>query len=227
MNTKQLLGRTKRARRNLALKLVLERRFKPELTAYFNKIIKEFRTFYIATGRTIDVNSFSDDTKSLLKKHYLRVSNAFSDEMRVSDVGKSMRYQKQSEEEVAGIVDASLIVYVNQKVPERGVVLDQTTMRDIDDSVIEAQTTLADDGDELTNAAIGVLASSILKRKVDSRKSTINATETQFMSESTKLVEATVVASEGSVDVENVIGALAVSVAVGTKRWASVLEIRS
>jgi hypothetical protein len=221
---KQLLGRTKRARRNLALKLVLENRFKPELRKYFNTITKEFRTFYTATGRIISPESFSGDTQALLKKHYLRVSRAFNDEMQLSFTDQKKYLKKQNEEEEQAKIDAALLLFINQVTPERSNIIDETTMKDINKSVLEAQAQLVTEEKETTNVAVAALSALLMSQKFQARETTINSTETQYMSESTKLIEASVIGSDGQINLENILAGVGLAAIVGTKSWASILD---
>ncbi len=227
MTTKQLLGRTKRARRNLALKLVLERRFFPELTAYFNEIVRNFRTLFIATGTVLTTASFNLETQLLIRRQYVRTSKAFSNEMRLAMAGsKSGDFTKQAEDdnEFDGVIAAALFAYINQEVPQTATKLNQTTTKDMMDSVQEATEQIREEGGDVNDSSVGLAASIILKRKLDARKRTIAMTETQFMGESTKAIESAVVGSEGRVDVANVIGATAVILGDITKSWASILD---
>jgi hypothetical protein len=190
-------------------------------------LTREFRTFYIATGRPITRPSFADDTRSLLKKQYIRVAKAFSNEMRLAEnPEKSFLSTKQEgeDEEFTEIVDAALLLYINQQLPGRSAALDQTTVNDMNSSIQEAQTTLAEEGSAITNLSVGTLASKNLNRKFAGRVTTINMTETQFMAESTKAIEAVVVDSEGDVDIANILGAAAVALLAAKKSWASILD---
>lgn len=227
MNAKQLLGRTKRARRNLALKLILERRFLPELTTYFNKIVRNFRILYIATGTQLPTVSFNQETKLLIRRQYIRTSKAFSNEMRLSMAGeKNIEITKQAEDEgqFDPIIGAALFAYINDQVPQTATKLNQTTTKDMDDSVKEATAQIREEGGDINDASVGLLASIILKKKLDARKTTIAMTETQFIAEATKAIEAAVVGSGGRVDVTNVIGPTAVILGDITKVWASILD---
>jgi len=231
MITKQLLGRTRRARRNLALKLVLERRFLPELSTYFNNILKSFRAILIATGEILPVTSFNDETKALLKKQYLRTTKAFSNEMRLAiDPTKSFHNfqyevkQDEGESRIDELIAAALILFTNQVTPERSQLIDQTTLDDMSNSVTEAGDELFENNQPLTNASIGIVAARKLKRKFDGRKKTIAITETQFMAESTKAIESAVISSEGEIDIGNIIPALGITLLAGSKRWASILD---
>lgn len=228
MERKQLLGRTRRARNNLALKLILERRFMPELTTYFNRLVSQFKTFYIATGQQIRQESFKDDTRALLKKQYVRVSGAFSNEMRLSeDVSKSLslkQEENQDENETSDLIDAALLIFINQKLSERSSYIDQTNLQDMNDSLVKANKEIAEEGLDPTPLVVGTLAATILKRKFEGRKKSIAMTETQYMSESTKAIEASVVASDGNVDLNNIVGSISLVTATGTKKWASILD---
>jgi len=227
MTTKQLLGRTQRARRNLALKLVLERRFFPEISAYFNAIVRSFRAVYVATGSVIVPESFENDTRSLLKKQYIRTSKAFSNEMRLAqEIPKSLPEAKQEEltQQESEAVDAALLLFINRITPERSQLIDQTNVTDMNDSIREAVNQLVQENRPLTDAAVGALAAVILKRKFDGRRTTIAMTETQFMAESTKAIEAAVVSSEGRINVGDILPAIGIAALAGNKSWASILD---
>jgi uncharacterized protein with gpF-like domain len=240
MTIKQL-ARTERARKNLALKLILERRFIPEIRKYFNKIAREFRIFYSTTGRLPRRNTFTDDTTALLRKHYIRVGKAFKDEMRLAGAPEKQAQIKQdeaipggsppekTEQEKSDITDAAILLFINNEVPARAEFINETNVRDMNDSVSQAMTQLTENGEQITNSAVATLGASILLLKFASRTNTIAMTETQFMAESTKAIEAAVELNLGDIDLDVVVstpgGALA-QTKTGTKTWASILDNR-
>lgn len=229
MTTKQLLGRTKRARRNLALKLILERRFLPELTIYFNRILRNFRTLYIATGMKLDVSTFNRETTLLIRRQYIRTAKAFSNEMRLALAGeKNIDFTKQIEEndQFDPIIDAALFAYINEQVPQTVAKINQTTTKNIADSLQQGTAQILEEGGDINERSVGLAASIVLKRKLDGRKTTISMTETQFMAESTKAIESAVVGSEGQVNPFNIIGATAIIAGAANinKSWASILD---
>jgi len=233
MPVKKQLGRTRRAKKNLALKLVLEQRFKPEISAYFNKIIKNFMAFYITTGSALRSDSYSDDTVALLKKQYIRVSRQFSREMReegsrLIDIPKALTKQNEDEidAELSAIITAALGIFIGRESKNRGALIDGTTQNNINAAIQQAQQQLADKQELQTNLAVGILAAAILKRKFKSRQNTIVATETQFIAESTKLIEVVVVANNGAVNINDVVQGTIITVIVARKQWASILDNR-
>jgi hypothetical protein len=141
------------------------------------------------------------------------------------DTQKSLNIKQDEEEQnFTDIIDAALLMYINQKVPERAGFIDQTNSADINDAIDEAQAELSSEGLPLDRVAVGSLAAILLKRKFEARKKTISMTETQFMAESTKAIEATVIANEGDINLNDVVGSIAVGAAVVNKRWASILD---
>jgi len=227
MPTKQLLGRTKRARRNLALKLVLERRFKPEVRSYFNNIVNNFLAVYVATGQTITPESFTSDTQSLLKKQYLRTSKAFSNEMRLSQekaYGQWLVKQEEDDNQFATLIDAALLTFINQVTPQRAELIVNTNIEDINTSVREATNQLVRDNRAISDESVGLLAATILRRKFQGRNTTITMTETQFMAESTKQIESGIISSGGRININDIVTSIGFGAVLGTKSWASILD---
>lgn len=229
MNTKKLLGRTKRARRNLALKLVLEKRFLPEIKSYFNTITKDFKSLYIATGEKIQPDYYNDETVALLKNQYKRVSNAFSNEMRIAATKKEIQisfYTKQEEDQqnTEDLIEAALVLFVNRSSKERSALLDDTTNKDINDAVFEATQQLEEEGKETNNLTIGLLAAILLKRKFAGRESGIALTETQFSAERTKFIEGVIITDGIEANINDAAAGRARPGTETRKRWASILD---
>ena len=239
------LNRTKRARKNLALKLILESRFQPEVRTYFNSIVRQFRTFVAATGQTLPSRAFEDETISLLTKQYKRVSKAFSSEMRTSlakrpksaDLNLEKRpstdtfnlekrpsvHTKQTQQEEDSI-NAILSIFVRDIASLRGGVIDQTTRSDMDVSLRQAVAQLTDEGEVITNVAVADRGARILKRKTMGREIAVVMTETQFSAESTKAVEAAVMTAEIEIPPTLPITSIISISTTGNKEWASVLD---
>lgn len=188
------LIRTNRAKRELALKLVLEDRFKTEVRSYFKTIVNDFRGFYTSTGMVIENSSFRDDTKEMIKKQYRRVSRHFKNDMRDSDKkASSIGMETKKVSEINEAVDIEIAMFIAKEAPARGVMIDNTTKKNMEASVSVAVQGAIDEGQSLNNVVIASVAADLLTEKFKGREEAISMSETQFPAERTKIIEASVV----------------------------------
>ena len=232
MNTKALLGRTKRARRNLALKLILENTFRREVITYFNKIIRLFVKKYSETATILTRSEINNLTIELLKKHYKRANKVFCNEMRlylfpIKFFNNFQYKQDDLDKRVDEVVAAASIIFIADQSKERSVVLDDTTLKNMQASVEAAQAQIVEEGLINDKETLIALAFLILKRKFKGRTDTIALTENQFITESTKGMEASVVSSDGNINPNTVAGEVVVTTKLATKTWAAVLDDRT
>jgi hypothetical protein len=231
MNLKEL-ARTERARRNLAQKIFLEKRFTPELLNYFRSISRQFASFYAKTGQILTQDQFSEKTKNILNRQYNRVAVQFSNDMRMGGGNKSLflilyKEKETTEEKVDSAIDEAILLFILQSTKSRSKMLDQTTITDLTKSVDEAFKVLQDseaagEAVTITNKTIADEASKIANKKFESRVPTISLSETAFMAESVKAIEASAIDSTGHINIGNVIGGMALLPGDVFKAWGSV-----
>jgi len=226
MNLKEL-ARTRRAQNNLAKKIFLEQSFIPELQSYFRSITRQFKALYSASGQILPAQEFNNKTKTVLNTQYNRVASSFVDEMRQNGGSKALfeifyKQTETEEEKIEESVDAALVFFIALSVRDKSRLLDQTTEQNFRDSVDQAITNLQEAGLSISNAAVATEASKIAINKFEGRISNIALTETQFMSESTKAIEASAIDSGGNINVTNVIAGMALLPGIITKDWGNV-----
>ena len=232
-NTKALADNTRRAKRNLALKLALESTFKRELNTYFNKVIKLFKRTYSETATIPTQNDINKATQTILKKHYIRSNKVFRNEMRLyllpeekTFIFTSTKQTDDLEQEIEDTVKLASSIFITNEVPKRASILDDTTVKNMQESVDKANMDLAKEGKPQTKENIIDEASKNMKDKFDGRIGTIALTETQFIAESTKGIEASVVSSDASINANTVATSVLVTNRVATKTWATMGDDR-
>lgn len=218
--------RNKRARRNLTLKLALEKTFSRELVSYFNEIRKDVVSFYTATGLLINADMYQIKTETLLERHYKRVIRNFIDEgkysYRKSLEAKGIEYKQEQQEEDEKIKATSVLIalaFVETVIQRRALQLIETTSDNIKDTAKRASEKAKESGtkvgDEVDNG---------LNRAFKGRQVMIATTETQFMAERAKNIEASVISRNGDVDPSSINDGIVVGSPNVKKEWAAILD---
>lgn len=221
--------RNKRARRNLTLKLALEKTFSRELVSYFNEIRKDVVSFYTATGLLINADIYQSKTEMLLERHYKRVIRNFIDEgkysYRKSLEAKGIEYKQEQKEEDEKIKATSVLIalaFVETVIQRRALQLIETTSDNIKDAAKRASEKANEFGtkvsDEFDNG---------LNRAFKGRQAMIALTETQFMAERSKNIEAAVISRGGDVDPSSINDGVVAGNPDVKKEWAAILDDRT
>ena len=221
--------RNKRARRNLTLKLALEKTFSRELVSYFNEIRKDVVSFYTATGLLINADIYQSKTETLLERHYKRVIRNFINEgkysYRKSLEAKGIEYKQEQEEEDEKIKATSVLIalaFVESIVQRRASQLIETTNANIKDTAAKATKRAKEAGTKVYDE---------MKKGLDSafkaRYAMIALTETQFMAERSKNIEAAVIARNGEGDPSSINDGVVTGNPDVKKEWAAILDDRT
>lgn len=221
--------RNKRAKRNLTLKLALEKTFSRDLVSYFNEIKKDVVSFYTATGLLINADIYQKQTETLLEKHYKRVIRNFINEgkysYRKSLEAKGIEYKQEQEEEDEKIKATSVLIalaFVESIIQRRALQLIETTNDNIKDTAAKATKKAKESGtkvhDEINKG---------LDRAFKSRYAMIALTETQFMAERSKNIEAAVISRNGNVDPSSINDGVVTGNPDVKKEWAAILDDRT
>lgn len=221
--------RNKRAKRNLTLKLALEKTFSRELVSYFNEIRKDVVSFYTATGLLINADIYQSKTEMLLERHYKRVMRNFIDEgkysYRKSLEAKGIEYKQEQKEEDEKIKATSVLIalaFVETVIQRRALQLIETTSDNIKDAAKRASEKANEFGtkvsDEFDNG---------LNRAFKGRQPMIALTETQFMAERAKNIEAAVISRNGDVDPNSINDGVVAGNPDVKKEWAAILDDRT
>ena len=221
--------RNKRAKRNLTLKLALEKTFSRDLVWYFNEIKTDVVSFYTATGLLINADVYQKQTETLLERHYKRVMRNFINEgkysYRKSLEAKGIEYKQEQEEEDEKIKATSVLIalaFVESIVQRRALQLIETTNDNIKDTAAKATKKAKESGtkvhDEINKG---------LDRAFKSRYAMIALTETQFMAERSKNIEAAVISRNGNVDPSSINDGVVTGNPDVKKEWAAILDDRT
>jgi len=229
INTKKLRARNRRARRNLALKLVLENTFRPEVSAYFNSIRRKLINDFKETGIVPSIQKYTDDTRELLEKQYMRVSNSFRNEMRLFLNVKNMinileKKQENQEDQVNEVIDAMLAVFIANTTNQHSQLIDTTTQQNINSSFQSATSEAIEKGQGDDIDLISALAFTELGTNFRGRSDAISLTETQISAEGTKQIEAAVISREGEIDPSILIIGTVIAALGTNKEWAAILD---
>jgi hypothetical protein len=221
--------RNKRARRNLTLKLALEKTFSRELASYFNEIRKDVVSFYTATGLLINADIYQSKTETLLERHYKRVIRNFINEgkysYRKSLESKGIEYKQEQEEEDEKIKATSVLIalaFVESIIQRRASQLIETTNDNIKETAAKAPKKAKEAGTKVRDEMDKGLG-----RAFKGRQAMIALTETQFMSERSKNIEAAVISRNGNVDPSSINDGVVTGNPDVKKEWAAILDDRT
>mgnify|MGYP003649035397 FL=1 len=200
------------ATRELNDKLRLEKMLDAQLRPIMNRMNRDFKRKYAATGSIIDFDIYRGDIAATLRKHYDRVQKTF----------KTSTKQVTNQE----LADLGLAEWQADKLVTQPEFIINTTQKDANKSVREAMNSMLGDGVALTALGVASVASVFNRRKLFGRLTGITITETQTAAESTKLIEAQALSGRTPYTVRNDPFALTrpreEDVKDGSKQWITV-----
>lgn len=175
-----------RLARQLAKKIKLENRFKPELTRFFKQVSRNATAKWVATSRIPNLDSFQLELIALLRGHYRRVEKAFSKDAR--NEAKTVNFFLETKQEEN--IDSEIVDYINQHSIQQSMFILQTTESNL--NVVAASVL----GAAITGIERPTRAETAreIRREFDARSinriDTIAMTETQTPAEEIKFIEA-------------------------------------
>lgn len=202
----------------LALKLSLEDKLRPQLRTVFNSIVKDFRILVATTGMTPTLKKYVSIFETVIDNHYKRVNRAFSG---IVKAGKKQS-PEQTDEDREEMLLLALLAWREKNARRNAELIMNTTRANMLDAIRLAQEQARIEGRILTTRELAAAAAAILRRKLKSRVSGIAITETQAPSESTKYIEAEV---ESGLT-PRVLGGAALVATKSIKRWRTVGDHR-
>lgn len=211
-------------------KVALESKFFPEVSAYLNKVLKDFKKVFSATGLLLNPDEYMNTTTELLKNHYTRVAKVFEKNLRsgVEEKKQFDNFEEEASKELINaneVIDASLIMFILRESKKRAKFIIDTNNKEILKKVDKSRTKLINEGvRNPTNKQLANESSEMLKKTFDGRKETITITETQFMSESTKQIESNVLNGEKPYPNFPIIAGTSIILKNGKKTWRAVLD---
>jgi hypothetical protein len=211
------------AAKELRMKVQFEIELRPKIQGLFKAILRDF-VRVLGTSRT--VISAQDRAgvalEAILSKHYVKVTDTFSKQMRFrmpSDL--AMTHEESAE------IDAMLIEFISFKAPEQTAYILQTTQQNMFDAVVIArneQERLSAKGRFMSEREVAVTAGRVLERRLNGRVSGIATYETQWPAEMAKALEVSVLIGEQ--DIFEFKAAKSTNIAGVKKQWASQTDSR-
>lgn len=195
---------SRRAAKDLAKKIRLERKLNISMRKILNDYAKEMERVLKDTGNVPSAISLtSEQTRVALQKQYNRVSKEFKKDFR--EDSQKMHPLLLENKNVDDDVDYALELFIEVATSARSSVIANTTQTETERAIILA--TLESLEEELTDAErqafIAESATDKFRKKINARAQTIATTETQNAAEGTKDVETSTIARSSEVpDIE-------------------------
>jgi len=161
-------------------KIELEALILKDLDTFFDKISDEYQASMSAAGIPVNAIDYNDELKSLLMKHYERSIYEFA------------------EDELSFILPF-LINYARQEALTVSAIITETNQKNINRAQVVGQAQAQEDreaGEVVTQSTVALIGSLHLRRLFDGRKANIATTETQTLSEPTRMTVAEVHAGQ-------------------------------
>jgi len=179
------------ANEDFAVKMKLERTFRPEVKNIFGRMVRSYAATVARTGRAPLASVFRAEWEGAIRKQFDRSQRKFTGTVLSMNV-KSLDNLaiKQEEEGDESVFPFALLAWADLNAPKDADQISGTNQRNYDDSLAQARTILQEDGEAFGNRDLSLTASAILKRKMNGRVGAITSFETQSSAESTKLIEA-------------------------------------
>lgn len=167
-------------------KTALAKQLEAQLSKWNNKLLKVFKTKY-------PVNQLPtlliEDLEDILMKHYFKTAEEFS----LVDLKKGIA--KQAEQEIDRVetdIAKKVIVFIEKDSVLNISSITKTTEDILNETIKKAQQIAAEmaieEGEPLDNAAIALIATRLLKKRLNGRLPVIGITETNWPSEGTKAI---------------------------------------
>ena len=203
----------------LALKIRLERLFRPEVSALFSNMLEDYRASVVKNGSPQNAKIYKERWQSIIDSHYRRVHKQFN--------GVSVPAGEVLTDEEKALLIAALMRWRNERAQLAAQNITDTNQLQMAASVENGRQAFVDNLGEdeeqraPTKQELAALATADLKRKFTGRITGIIAAETQSPAEFAKL--AGLSASQGADPMAVLAGA---AILTGTKIWATVGDSR-
>ena len=169
--------------KQLNAKIQLDSEFKPKAAKILDKMVKDFEKLYSKKGAVFDFGEYVSNWENALEKHYKDVCEKFA------GIASEELKQELSEEKQE-LFEAALLVMMERRKEESAKSIVDTTSEQTEDSLEKASLYLQQENIQQNNKILAAVAAEILANKIDGRAKTIAMTETQFIAETVKNIEA-------------------------------------
>lgn len=175
------------ARRDLILKLNLEKKLAADIARINNKLISTTIEVFARDGVPVDADIFTETYEQALATHYTRTGEVFMDR-----ISQSLPADIVATTSETALITASLAGYYTARAVEQSRIITETNQRNAIAAAREATETRNADGQPLPRRDQAREAGVRTSRKLAGRSASIATTETQNAAETAKAVEADV-----------------------------------
>ena len=173
--------------RELADKLRLEDKMKPDIRRIFRRVVDDFRVSVARSGSAPDAGRYIVSLQSILEDQYRRVQKVFKGAVHRQNYGETKQAEDDENEE---LIAAIFLLWMEQHAPTQADIIAGTTARDMQDAISQARDELVNSGKRVDNRSLAAVAVAILKRILRPRVDLIAVIETQTAAETAKVIEA-------------------------------------
>lgn len=200
----------RRAARDLALKIRLERGLALETRKFLRVILAEFKLRYMQQEEIVNVNNYEPELIGVLRNHYRKVMAVFSGIDR--EAIKSMEKKDLIEDET--IKALSEFIFVHSELQAK--VILKTVKNELDTAIFKYVEESITNAKQPDPAYIADLVYKDFARKISGKADLIALTETQALAEKTKQVEYDQIAQSGDPTSD-----------LYVKQWVAILDDRT
>ena len=169
--------------RQLNAKIQLDSKIRKKAERLLRQMARDFEKLYAEKGVYLDFNVYAEKWQRLLARHYKNVQDEFigvaSEELDVP----------MSRDKMALFILALQIMREQRASASSRQIIDTSTEQ-MADSISKAELYMQQESMPISNDAVAALALEIFGRKIESRATTIAMTETQYVAETVKNIEA-------------------------------------
>lgn len=186
------------AREELDEKMRLEKIYRPELTALFNRVLIDFKAVVSATGQAVDARNYRPEFDASLTKQYRRTQSFFTGRLADQINGKSLQVKQTEEEDLSleALIAASLVAWRTESADRDSLQISNTNQIQMQESLARARQQTTEEGLPQDNRTLSAVAGAFLGRLFRSRVERIIVTETQSAAESTRNIEASAISGK-------------------------------
>jgi len=194
------------ARKELREKLKLEKKLFNKVKTFNRKLVSSVLRNYLVTGNIFNAEALNDDLENLLFEHYMNVGKIFSG-LLSNMIGEREEKVKKTKIGVTANekikIEDLITIYYRTRAKGQAKILGNTNAENVRNTFEDAMAALRAAG-QVDQNSVGVLISSVLRKKLADRLGAIATTENQHAAEAAKEIEADVLLNEHGKDKQDV-----------------------
>lgn len=214
-----------RAQEELDAKMRLEALYRPQLSALFNRILRDFTAIVAATGQAVDARNYRPDFDASLRGQYDRVQRFFTGRITDSVEGKIIRLKQteDQDDDLEALILAALVAWRIEAASRESLLISNTNQHQMQQAITRARQQIMEEGLPIDNRTLARVSRANLSRTFKGRIERIIVTETQAAAEATRAIEASAISGKVPFPLERIEGVTpAVQKRRVTKTWRDI-----